>query len=230
LNCGRHRLLRPFRREWPSNPESDRQYKCPASLVQKLSEASEPAHASGTTGLRPWAPAITFGAESAGAAAGKRPRQLRTFGNCRRSHGVYAVVYPLGTTLLVAAMAAAQGSLPWVFPGDFRERLRISDLVVSGTIEETVQAGSRIVGGTKVTANVARLRVDRVFEGSAPGRELRITWFTLYWEMTGKGFAYSGPPLADFRPGKRYLVFLRRARSGWEVAIRSSPRCWSRCP
>jgi hypothetical protein len=77
------------------------------------------------------------------------------------------IVNSLGTTLLVAAMAAAQGSLPWVFPGDFRERLRISDLVVSGTIQETVQAGNRIVDGTKVTANVARLRVDRVFQGNA---------------------------------------------------------------
>ena len=132
-----------------------------------------------------------------------------------------AIVNPLGATLLLAAMLAAQGSasLPWVFPGDFRERLRISDLVVSGTIEETVQAGNRIVDGTKVTANVARFRVDRVFQGNAAERELRITWFTLYWEMTGKGFAYSGPPLADFRPGKRYLVFLRRARPGWQVAM-----------
>ena len=40
-------------------------------------------------------------------------------------------VNPLVATLLVAAMAAAQGSLPWFFPGDFRERLRMSDLVVS---------------------------------------------------------------------------------------------------
>jgi len=133
------------------------------------------------------------------------------------------IVNPLGATLLLAAMLVAQGSasLPWVFPGDFRERLCISDLVVSGTIQETVQAGSRTVDGTKVTANVARLRVDRVFEGNAAERELRITWFNLHWEMTGKGFAYSGPPLADFRPGKRYLVFFRLARSGWEVAMRN---------
>ena len=131
------------------------------------------------------------------------------------------IVNPLGVTLLLAAMLAAQGSasLPWVSLGDFRERLRISDLVVSGTIEVTAQAGGHTVDGTKVTANVAHLRVDRVFQGNAPGRELRFTWFTLRWEAMGKGFAYSGPPLADFRPGKRYLVFLRRARSGWEVAM-----------
>jgi hypothetical protein len=36
---------------------------------------------------------------------------------------------------------------------------------------------------------------------------------------TGGGFAYSGPALADFHPGKRYLIFLKRARSGWEVAM-----------
>jgi len=59
-----------------------------------------------------------------------------------------------------------------------------------------------------------------LFQGNAGGNEVRFTWFTLRWEATGKGgFGYSGPPLADFRPGKRYLVFLRRARSGWEVAM-----------
>ena len=131
------------------------------------------------------------------------------------------IVNLIGATLLLAAMVAAQvsASLPWVFPGDFRERLRMSGLVVSGTIEETIQAGRHTVDGTKVMANVARLRVDRVFQGNAEGNEVRFTWFTLRWETGGKGFAYSGPPLADLRPGKRYLVFLRRARSGWEVAM-----------
>ena len=128
---------------------------------------------------------------------------------------------PLGIMLLVAAMLAAKSStpLPWVFPGDFRERLRMSDLVVAGTIEDTRKAGSRTVDGVNVTANGARLRADRVFEGSVRERELRFTWFALRFNTTGEGYAYSGPPLAGFRPGHRYLVFLRRALSGWEVAM-----------
>jgi hypothetical protein len=122
--------------------------------------------------------------------------------------------------LLLATMLAPQvsASLPWTIPGDFRERLRMSGLVVSGTIEETFRAGTRTVDGTEVTANAASVRVDQVFQGNAAGEKLRFDSFTMPMPTTGRGFIYSGLPLADFRPGKRYLVFLRRARSGWEVA------------
>jgi hypothetical protein len=95
----------------------------------------------------------------------------------------------------------------------------MSDLVVSGTIEETFRVGTRTVDSTEVTANVARVRVDRVFQGSAAEERLRFTWFALRMPTTGGGFAYSGSPLTDFRPGRRYLVFLKRARSGWEVSM-----------
>jgi hypothetical protein len=127
----------------------------------------------------------------------------------------------LGPTFFVAAMVADQdsASLPWVYPGDFRDCLRISDLVVSGAIYKIIQAGNRTVDGTRVTANLARLHVDRVFGGNCTERALRFTWFTPLFETTGKGFVYSGPPLADFRQGRRCLVFLRRARSRWEVAM-----------
>jgi hypothetical protein len=73
--------------------------------------------------------------------------------------------------------------------------------------------------GTEVTVNAAHVRVDRVFQGNAAGERLRFAWFTLRMPTAGGGFAYSGPPLADFRPGKRYLIFLKRARSGLEVAV-----------
>ena len=128
-------------------------------------------------------------------------------------------VHLLAAILLLAAMLAPQASLPWTFPGDLRERLRMSDLVVSGTIEKTASDGIRTVDGAEVTAHTAHVRVDRVFQGSAAGEKLRFAWFSLHMVTTGGGFAYSGPPLADFRPGKRYLIFLKRARSGWEVAM-----------
>lgn len=127
----------------------------------------------------------------------------------------------LAVTLLLAAFLAPHGStsLPWTFPGDFRERLRMSALVVSGTIEETFRTGSRTVDGTEVTAHAAHVRVDRVFQGNAAGEKLRFAWFTLRMTTTGRGFIYSGPPLADFRPNKRYLIFLKRTRSGWEASM-----------
>ena len=130
------------------------------------------------------------------------------------------MMHPLAATLLLAAMLAAQAStpLPWVFPGDFRERLRMSDLVVSGTVEGTSCAGSEVVDGVRVTANVGHVRVDRVFQGKAAGKELRFTWFTPDMSCGG-GYVWDGPPVADFRPRQRYLIFLRHAHSGLEVAM-----------
>ena len=94
----------------------------------------------------------------------------------------------------------------------------MSDLVVSGIIEETSRAGSQVVDGTEVTANIAHLRVDRIFQGSAAGKDLRFTWFTPH-APGGGGYVWDGPRVADFRPGKRYVIFLKRTNSGWEVAM-----------
>jgi len=141
----------------------------------------------------------------------------RARGNIRLGGCVYGAVNPVGTLLLFAATPAAQGSrpLPWVFPGDFRDRLRMSDLVVSGTIEDTSPAGNEVVDGSAVTANIAHLRVDRVFQGNAGANEIWFTWFT----PPGNGFVWDGPPLADFRPARRYLVFLKRSGTGWQVSM-----------
>jgi hypothetical protein len=130
---------------------------------------------------------------------------------------VSVLIVHLLTAILFLAMLAPPGpaSLPWTFPGDFRQRLRMSGLVVSGTIEDTFRAGSQVVDGTEVTANIAHLRVDRVFQGSAPGKELRFTWFT----PGGTGYVWDGPPVADLRPGRRYMVFLKQARAGWQVSM-----------
>lgn len=122
------------------------------------------------------------------------------------------------TVCLLATMFTAQGSasVPWTFPGDFRERLRISDLVVSGTIEDTSAVGVEIVDRTELTGNVARVRVDRVFQGRT-AEKLQFTWFTHH--ITTGGFVYSGPPLANFWTHKRYLIFLKQKTSGWVVAM-----------
>ena len=131
----------------------------------------------------------------------------------------------VGLTFLVVAMLPPQGStrLPWILPGDFHDRLRMSDLVVSGIISGTAQTGVRTVDGAEAMAHVASIRIDRVFQGSAPGAQLRFKWFSQYMRVE-KGYGVvgvvgSGPPLANFRPGKRYLLFLKRAGSDWQVAI-----------
>jgi hypothetical protein len=131
------------------------------------------------------------------------------------------MMHPLTATLLFATVLTPQvsTSLPWVFPGDFRDRLRMSDLVVSGRVEATSWEGVRTVDSTQVAAHIANVWIDRVFQGRAKTGRLRFEWSSLHMATSGGGFAYSGPPLADFRTGRRYLIFLKRTRIGWEVAM-----------
>jgi hypothetical protein len=123
----------------------------------------------------------------------------------------------LSSTCLLASMLIPHSHFPWAMPGNFLQRLHISDVVVSGTIESLSPAGVQKVDGEELTATTARLRVDRVFQGEAE-EELRFTYFTLHMEGPG-GYAYSGPPPAEFRPHKRYLVFLKRDKFDWVVAM-----------
>jgi hypothetical protein len=121
------------------------------------------------------------------------------------------------TACLLASVLIPANHFPWTMPGNFLQRMHISEVVVSGTIEFLSPAGVETVDGEELTATTARLRVDRVFQGEA-AEELRFTWFALHTKRVG-GWAYSGPPLAEFRPHKRYLVFLKRGKSGWVVAM-----------
>jgi hypothetical protein len=124
------------------------------------------------------------------------------------------------TACLVSILlpALAQLRMPWTFPGDFRGRLRISDLVVSGTIEDTSAIGVQTVDHIELVGNVARVRVDRVFQGSASG-EVQFVWYGLYVPPTGGGVVASLPPTANFRPHERYLIFLKQRTTGWVVAM-----------
>ena len=75
------------------------------------------------------------------------------------------------------------------------------------------------VDRTELTGNVARVRVDRVFQGPAT-EEFQFTWYTHHVPAIGGGVIGSGPPTADFRPHKRYLIFLTQKTSKWVVAMR----------
>lgn len=95
----------------------------------------------------------------------------------------------------------------------------MADLVVSGSVESTTPNGTRAVNGIDLDANIARLHADRIFKGNFTS-DVQFTWFTFHVQVNGSGgFAYAGPPLANFVPGKRYLVFLRREGSDWTVAM-----------
>jgi hypothetical protein len=106
---------------------------------------------------------------------------------------------------------------PWVYPGDFNERVRRADLVISGTIASTDADMTRIVDRVDVTANKATIQIDRVFKGQALQRVLKFVWFSP--APVSGGIVYSGPPLANFAAGKRYLVFLGRDTSGYVVIM-----------
>jgi hypothetical protein len=115
--------------------------------------------------------------------------------------------------------ASAQVRMPWTFPGNVGDRLRISDLVVSGTIEDTSAVGVQTVEHIELLGNIARVRIDRVFQGSASG-ELQFVWFRLYVPPTSSGGVVGSlPPPANFRPHERYLIFLKQRTSGWIVAM-----------
>ena len=114
-------------------------------------------------------------------------------------------------------MTAWQLRFPWVYPGDFNERITRSDLIVSGTIAFTARGNIRTVDGVEVTTNAAEIRIDRVFKGEAKATTLKFLWFTP--PPVAGGVIYSGPPLTDFKPAGRYLVFLRHEPTGFVVTI-----------
>lgn len=93
----------------------------------------------------------------------------------------------------------------------------MSQLVVAGVVGESTDTGVRVIDGEKVNAHRLHITVDRVFKGEFHPA-LDFTWFSIYMPP-GQGFLYSGPPLANFRSGHRYLIFLSRDNAGWRVAM-----------
>ena len=114
-------------------------------------------------------------------------------------------VFP--TVCLMAFILFPQGSnsLPWAMPGNFLQRFQMSDVVVAGTVEASSPRGVERVDGTELNANTAKLLVDRIFQGKTRDT-LQFVWFTIPMDGT-RGFVYSGPPLANMRPYRRYLLF-----------------------
>jgi len=111
----------------------------------------------------------------------------------------------------------AQLQYPWVYPGNFRERVKHADLVASGMIRSTVSGATRVVDGVNLTSNHTTIEIDRIFKGHASERRLRFLWFSP--APVKGGVLYSGPPLAKFVTGQRVMVFLSKGVTGYTVGM-----------
>jgi hypothetical protein len=98
-----------------------------------------------------------------------------------------------------------------------QERERFSDIVCSATILKTqiTSRGVRVDGEIR-SQSIAVARVDRVFKGGLSSDIIKFEYYGLGPPSTSE---YFGPPFANFRPGIRYVLFLRGHGPDLKVAI-----------
>lgn len=140
----------------------------------------------------------------------------------RVSRSRLALFACLAVLLLTAGapepVSAQSVRYPWTYPGNVNQRIRNADVVIGGTIVSTTSEHTRILDGVEVMANQANIRIDRIFKGLVQAGELPFRWFSPA-PVSGRGVIASLPPLARFRKGDRYLVFLRRTRTEYVVTV-----------
>ena len=150
------------------------------------------------------------------------------FRNPLANSGVYEGVrrnrWPFFACLLLSLTAgtsqpgnAQSVRYPWIYPGNFNQRISNADVVISGAIVSTAPGHIRTLDGVQVLSNQAKIRIDRVFKGYVKPGVLPFRWFSP--APVSGGVIASLPPLARFRNGERYVVFLRRSQSGYAVTM-----------
>jgi hypothetical protein len=123
------------------------------------------------------------------------------------------------TALAVVGLIAllpglAQNIAPNKFLPEIKERERYSEIICSATIVKTSRAGNTVrLQGREVSQWTASARVDHLFKGRL---EPKIIEFKFYGYIPPPELS---PPMANFRPGIRYVLFLKRHDSVFEVAI-----------
>jgi len=124
----------------------------------------------------------------------------------------------LAVLLFLGPCVAAGDDPPVAYLG-FDQRLNYSDLVCSATIMDTWRTGGTLPLDSSVTAeNVARADVESVFKGKLTSATITFRWYS--WPAGPGGYVYAGPPLADLRSERRYLLFLRSdGLTGWRVTV-----------
>lgn len=89
------------------------------------------------------------------------------------------------------------------------ERIRAADLVCAGRVEAVrPTATTTYIRGQRYRDLIADVSIDTVFVGEHETAMLSLVWKG-WWPESG-GYLYGGPPLAEYREGQRYLLFLRR--------------------
>jgi hypothetical protein len=88
---------------------------------------------------------------------------------------------------------------------------------LTGIVESVSSPTKAVVEGVELRAYRTKLKVDRVFQGPFSS-ELEFTWYSLP-VFSGQGMVYSGPPTTSFQAGQRYLIFLKRKKADWIVAM-----------
>jgi hypothetical protein len=116
--------------------------------------------------------------------------------------------------LIALLPARAQELAPNKFLPQFKERGRYSEIICSATIVKTSPAGSPIrLQGREVSQRTAVARVGHVFKGTL---KPKIIEFKYYGYIPTPELS---PPMADFRAGIRYILFLKRHDSDLEVPV-----------
>ena len=121
--------------------------------------------------------------------------------------------------LFFAGLCAAAADDPPVGYLSFDQRLNYSDLVCSATIIDTWRTvGTSPVDSSGTAENLVRADVESVFKGKLASATIIFRWYS--WPAGPGGYVYVGPPLADLRSERRYLLFLRSEGStGWRVTV-----------
>ena len=116
--------------------------------------------------------------------------------------------------LIALLPARAQELAPNKFLPEIKERERYSEIICSATIVTTSPAGNPVrLQGREVSQWTAVARVDHVFKGTLDPKNIE---FKYYGYIPPPELH---PPTAYFRPGIRYILFLRRHDSDLEVAV-----------
>jgi len=122
------------------------------------------------------------------------------------------ILFGLLSTFALALPLCAEEDPPHLW--SILWRIQHSEVVAAGRVEAVRQTNTYAYrGSTRYQDVVVDLSVDTVFYGELEGDFLSLVIRRIAPEPKRSGawgYLYTGPPLAEYRVGRRYLVFLRR--------------------
>src|SRR5215471_1303008 len=138
-------------------------------------------------------------------------------------HTMHVLRLPTQTALviilLLAIPALLAGTPTQEVPAEIAERERYAEIVCSATILKISQADTPVmIEGEERSQWLAVATIDRVFKGTLDAKVVEVKYYG-YIPPPGVGGDILTPSLAHFRPGSRYVLFLKRHGPDIEVAI-----------